>query len=404
MTNKPLEGIKVVDLSYIIAGPLCTSILGDFGAQVVAVENPYSLTLRSYIPYVGGKPGIESSTAFLTVYSSKYSLLLNLRKPQGVEVAKRLVKWADVVVEQFPPGTLERLGLGYKDLKKINPDIVMISNSSQGQTGPYATLASFGLYLTGLTGLNYITGWPDRTPTGPLTPYPDYVCGYLMVSLILAALNYRQRTGKGQHIDLSMVEATCQMATPLLLDYVVNGREQERNGNRLDRAVPHNAYRCQGDDRWCVITIFTDEEWSALCKVMGDPEWASDTKFATSLSRKENEDELDKLIEAWTVNYSPEQLTIDLQKAGIAAAVTYDFKDMFEDKHLWERGFLQTKSRSEIGEYYVSGPSFQMSETPAELRSAPLLGQDNEHVCTTLLGMSDMEFAELVASGTFAGD
>ena len=404
MSNKPLEGLKVVDLSYIIAGPLCTSLLGDFGAQVVAVENPFSLALRSYIPYVGGKPGIECSTAFLAVYSSKYGIVLNLRKPEGIEVVKKLIEWADVVVEQFPPGTMEKLGLGYEDLKKINSDIIMVSNSAQGQTGPYATLPSFGLYLTGLTGLNHITGWPDGTPSGPLSPYPDYVCGYLMMSLILAALNYQQRTGNGQHIDLSMVEATCQLSIPLFLDYVVNGREQGRNGNHLDRAVPHNAYRCQGDDRWCVITIFTDEEWDALCEIMDNPEWVRESRFATFSGRKENEDELDKLVEAWTANYPPEQLVAKLQNAGIAAAVVYDYKDVYEDKHFWERGFLQTKSRPGVGEYPVSGPSFRMSETPSELRPAPFLGQDNEYVCTTLLGISDIEFAELVQSGAFSGD
>lgn len=402
MQDTALKGVKVLDFSSIIAGPLCSKTLGDFGAEVIWIENPDKLDVRFYVPFAGGKPGINRSAAYLSVNSSKYSMTLDLQHPRAMEIAKRLISWADVITEQFVPGTMEKLGLSYTEVRKIKPDIVMISNSGQGQTGPFAKQPAFGNYIAGLAGLNSLTGWPDRTePLAPWSPYLDYACGFLMVAIVLGALMHRKKTGQGQHIDLSMFEFGCHLVTPFILDYLVNKREQSSLGNRLSHAVPHGVYRCFGDDRWCAIAVFTDEEWESFCNVIGHPEWTTDVRFAVLLSRKNNEDELDQLIEEWTVNHPPEEVMTKMQAAGIAAGVVQDAKDIYEDRHLWDRGFFQMQPHAEVGEWAWPNSSFRLSRTPCFPKAVPLLGQHTEYICTGILGISDQEFVDLLKAGVF---
>ena len=404
MGRQALEGIKVADFSWYIAGPSIAMWLAHHGAEVIRIE---SLTrpdeLRGIEPFKDGIAGINRSGCFANYNSNKYGMALNLKHPKGVEVAKRIVAWADVVVENFTPGTMEgKWGLGYEGMRKIRPDIIMLSTSPLGQTGPDAQQAGFGFELTNRGGFTHFVGWPDQDAVGVGYPYTDTVTPPIAVTAIMAALDYRCRTGKGQYIDLSQHEVAVQHLAPAILDYTVNGREGGRIGNHHPYASPHGAYRCRGDDRWCAIAVFTDEEWEAFCEVIGNPAWTQEDRFATLLGRKKNEDELDRLIGNWTVNFPPEEVTRKMQAAGVAAGVVQNGKDLIEDPQLGHRHHFWYLNHPEMGPCAYDGPPFKLSETPAELRMpAPCLGEHTEYVCTKILRMSDEEFVELLADGVF---
>ena len=400
--RQALEGVKVVDLSNIIAGPLCTKCLGDYGAEVVSVENPFAVEIRMYTPFAGGKPGLNRSGAYLILSSSKYAIIFNLKHPKGLDLAKRLIARADIVVEQFTPGTLEDLGLGYEEIKKIKPDIIMLRISGHGQTGPYAGLPAWGNILQSMLGFTNITGYPDREPISfVVSPYLDYITGFAAVSIVISALLYRQRTGKGQCIDLPMSEVSLQCLGPMLLDWTANQRQQERIGNSLDRAAPHAVYQCQGDDRWCAIGVFNDQQWQAFCKIIGKSDLANDSRFATLTERKKNEDELNKIVEEWTAERSREQVMTILQSAGIPAGFWHDVKDINECPAFRERGFFQMQPHAEIGEWSWPAPPFKLTKTPYAPRPVPLAGQDAYYICSELAGMSDEDFAKLEGEGLF---
>ena len=404
MTAQALEGLKVADFSWYIAGPSITMWLAHHGAQVIRIE---SLTkpdeLRGIEPFKDGISGINRSGCYANYNSNKYGMALNLRHPKGLEVARRIVSWADVAVENFTPGTMEKKWkLGYESMKRIKPDIIMLSTSGLGQTGPESQQPGFGLELVSRAGFPNFIGWPDQDAVNVGYPYTDTVSPPIAVIAIMAALEYRRRSGKGQYIDLSQHEVAVQHLAPAILDYTVNGREGGRIGNRHPAASPHGAYRCQGDDRWCALAVFTDEEWQALCIVMGHPPWVRDPKFATLGTRKANEEELDKLVESWTSSLAAEEVAGRLQASGVSAGVVQSGKDLIEDPQLKHRHHFWYLNHPEMGICAYDGPPFKLSETPAELRMpAPCLGEHTEHVCTQILGMSDEEFVELLAEGVF---
>ena len=293
-------------------------------------------------------------------------------------------------------------GLGYEGIKKIKDDIIMVSTSPLGQTGPEAQQAGFGLELVSRGGFTHFTGWPDQEAVGVGYPYTDTVTPPLAVVAIMAALDYRRRTGRGQYIDLSQHEVAVQHLAPAILDYTVNGREGGRTGNRHPHAAPHGAYRCQGDDRWCTIAVFNDEEWGAFCEVIGEPAWTKQPRFDTLPARKENEDELDRLVENWTTKFTPEEVMHKMQAAGIAAGVVQSGKDLIEDPQLEHRHHFWYLNHPEMGTCAYDGPPFRLSETPAELNMpAPCLGEHTDYVCTQILGMSDEEFIGLLNEGVF---
>jgi len=297
---------------------------------------------------------------------------------------------------------MKRLGLSYEEIREIKPDIIMISLGSKGQTGPHAHLPAFGAHLAAVSGFTAITGWPDRDPPVIFGAYTDSIAGRFGAATLLAALDYRRRTGKGQYIDLSQSEAGIEFLTPPLLDYDVNGRILERNGNRHSSAAPHGAYRCRGEDRWCAIAVFTDQEWQAMRQVMGSPPWAEDSKFATLLGRKSNEEELNSLIEQWTINYSAEEVMNRLQQAGVSAGVVETAEDLHSDPQLKHRHHFWVLEHQEIGESTYDSLGSQLSKTPAELhKAAHTLGEDNYYVYTQILGLSDGEFVEFLEEGVF---
>jgi len=345
---------------------------------------------------------LDRSAYFANFNPNKYGMSLDLNHPRALEVAERLVIWADVVAESFTPGTMAKWGLGYEDLVKIKPDTIMYSTCQQGQTGPHAKLPALGTQLVSLAGFTYLTGWPEREPAGPYGPYTDTPAPYFAATAILAALRRRQKTGKGMHIDLAQFETGVLFLAPLVMDYFVNGTVAERVGNRCHHAAPHGAFPCKGEDRWCFIAVYTDDEWEALCHVMDEPEWTQGEKFATMLSRKRNEDELEQLIGHWTAGIDAHELMQQLQDAGVPAGVLQTSEDLHNDPQLKHRGYLHGLEHPEIGRHNYDGLPFKLSKTPGEYKlPAPMLGQHTEYVCTKLLGMSDEEFVGYMADGVF---
>ena len=398
--KKPLDGIKVADFTWVATGPLMTRTLADYGAEVIKIEGRSSPdSMRVSGPFKDGIPGLEREGWFLVYNTSKLSVGLNLANPKGIEVAKRLVAWADIVAENFAGGVMEKMGLGYEELKKVNPDIIMISASMQGQTGPHARHRALGGQLAALSGFCQITGWPEGEPT-PIGVYTDYVVPHFSVPVLLAALLYRHRTGKGQYIDLSQYEAGLQFMTPILLDYTVNKREASRTGNRSAYAAPHGAYRCKGEDRWCAISVFTDDEWHGFCRVIGNPGWTVLPEFSTLLERKKNEDRLDTLIAEWTIQHSPEEVMSRMQTYGVPAGVLETDHELLEqDPQLKHRQYFRQLDHPEVGRHFVHREAFTLSRSESEMRRAPLLGEHNEYTLKNILGMTDDEIAELVVAG-----
>jgi crotonobetainyl-CoA:carnitine CoA-transferase CaiB-like acyl-CoA transferase len=320
------------------------------------------------------------------------------------------VRWADVFLTNMTPRVIERWGLTYEELVKVRPDIIAAYQPMQGLDGPHRDFLGFGAVLTPITGFNHLTGFPNRPPTGMGTNYPDYVINPMHTLIaIVAALRYRKRTGKGQRVELSQVESCVAALGPAVMDYMANGRVQERSGNRLPHAAPHGAFRCrtiraptpfgeQDEGRWCVIACFSDEQWASLRRALGDPAWVRDARFATLAGRKEHEDELERRIEAWTTERSPEEVMATLQAAGVPAAVVQNARDCLEgDPHLREREYYVYLDHPEAGRTAYDGPGFRLSKTPARYeRAAPCLGEHTHQVAKEILGLSDDEIADLM--------
>ncbi len=332
MAIQVFEGVKVADFTWAIAGPFTTKYLADHGAEVIHIESIRHIdVLRVAPPYKDRQPGVNRSAYGANPHRNKYGIALNLSLPKGIEVAKRIIRWADIVAENFVPGTMKKWGLDYEELKMINPSVIMTSLSNQGQTGPYADHSGIGYQLTALAGFGHITGWPDRGPTVPYGAYTDYIAPRFAATALIAALDYRRRTGKGQYLDLSQYEAAIHFLSPLVLDFTVNKRVAGRPGNRCSYAAPHGVYPCCGDDRWCAIAVFSDEDWQGFCRALGNPDWIQAPRFATLKDRKEHEDELDSLIAEWTSGFSAHEVMTKMQEAGVAAGVVNNCEDLFED-------------------------------------------------------------------------
>jgi len=400
-TGAPFRGLRVIDFSWNIVAPRTTKILADFGAEVIRIEHEDRLDpTREGPPFRDAQPGANRGGAFAKYNTGKLSLSLNLTKAVGIEIAKQLVAGADVVVESFAGGVISKLGLGYDELRKVNPDIIMLSTCMMGETGPKATHPGFGWHLTATAGFFHITGWPDRDPLAPYGPYTDSIVPRFSIPLLLAALDYRRRTGQGQHLDVSQYETSVHFMVPLIQDYLANGRVAGRNGNRTGDAAPHGAFRCRGDDRWCAITVFTDDEWRTFCRAIGEPPWTAEPRFAALAARKEHEDELERLIEQWTADFTPEAVMERLQTAGVGAAVVATGEDvMVNDPQLRHRRTYHELDHPELGRHLVHGSAFRMSDLSCHIRRAPLLGEHTEYVLKEILGMSDEAIVRLVVDG-----
>ena len=396
------NGIRVIVFAFLGVGPHSVKYLSEYGAEVIKVESRFRPDpMRSVAPFKDNIPGVERSQMFSKIDNNAKSITLNLKHPKGVDIAKRLVSKSDIVIDGWTPGTLAKLGLGYNDLRRIKPDIIMLSSCMQGQTGPAARHPGHGVTLGSLSGFNYITGWPDRAPSGISGPFTDVVAALFSALTLQAALDYRSRTGKGQYFDVSHYECNIHFSAPQILDYLVNQRELNRQGNSCSYAAPHGVFQCRGEDRWCAIAVFKDEEWKSFCRVLGNPLWTQEPRFATMLSRVKNSTELDKLVEEWTINHSPEEVMVLLQNAGVAAGVVQNGKDLWQDPQLIHRNSICELEHPEIGTAVCQRVGVTLPEVPYELRRAPLLGEHTEDICKRVLNMTDEEFIELFNDGVF---
>ena len=395
-----LKGVKVVEFAAFAAGPAVGKHLADHGATVVHIESRARLDgfRAHYPPYKDNIHGLNRSGLFALINNDKLDITLNLKKaPQATELAKRIVAWSDVVIENFSPGTMARLGLDYQSLKQIKPDLVMLSSSNLGQTGPHAHHAGFGSQLSSLAGFTHLTGYPDGSPQILYGPYIDYIAVAYGAVAILAALDYKRRTGKGNYIDTAQYETGLQYLAPILLDYKVNGKVAGRNANRDPHASPHGAYPCKGDDRWCVLSVHAESEWIALCGAMGNPGWTGDTKFSSHESRKANEDDLDRRIGEWTIGFTAQEVMEKLQSAGVRAGVVNTMNEVYSDPQLAQRPQWVELEHPEIGTMRYQRPPFLLTKTPpGPSRRDPLLAENNEYFYKDLLGLSQQEYNQLV--------
>jgi benzylsuccinate CoA-transferase BbsF subunit len=403
LDQKVFAGINVVDFGWAIAGPLTLKYLADYGATVICIESSARPDLlRTSAPFKDGVTDINRAGFFSYLASNKYSVSLDLKNAVAKEIAKELVAWADVVADSHRPGVLESWSLGYDELSKIKPDIIMIRSSNQGLTGPSATQAGLGNHINGLGGIVNLVGFPDEEPISPMVAYTDYCVPHFAVSALIGALDHRNKTGKGQLIDVSQFESGLQLIAPLLLDYATSGMEAKANGNACEYAAPHGVFRCKGEDRWCAITVFTDDEWQSMCKAMGNPEWTKAPEFSTLPERKKHEARLNHLVDEWTSQYEPEHIMILLQKEGVAAGVVQDAKDICSDRQLRERECFWKGNHRELGEFSYLGQPSRLSVTPAKLfREAPILGEHNEYICLEILRMSEAEYDQYLIAGAF---
>jgi len=383
-----LDGYRMVDFTRFQAGPVCTSQLSDMGMEVIKVETAKRRdNSRLMLPRVLDARGIETGCNYIAHNRGKKGITLDVSQPKGLELVKRLISMSDVVADNFAPGVMDNLGLNYPEIKKVKSDIVVAALAAYGDTGPYRQYVGFARPLQAHSGLIELTGYPDGPPGEPAPALGDSFLATYSAFAILVALYHRARTGEGQYIDLSMLEALVCSQPEAVLAYTMNKSLGSRRGNDDDAMMPHDTYRCQGDDEWVAIAVSDDEEWKAFCRILGRPD----------LDRWENEDELNRVIEEWTSNRTKYEVMEILQKAGVAAAAVMNSRDLATDPHLKERDYLKASDYDEPGKF-IAGPSWKMSDTPGGIarRHAPWEGEDNEYVYGELLGLSQDEIAHLV--------
>ena len=409
MSQLPLKGIRVLDLGTMWAMPLATRQLALLGAEVITIESCQRPNLTRFGTHAENDPKgnyWNTSGRFNSVCLNKRGITLDLSTDEGREIFKKLVKISDIVTENFAPRVMKNLGLDYAVLKELNPGIIMVSSSGFGHTGPWKNYRCYAANLGALAGYSELTGYAGGAPIKFHGVAADVDAALHAGLAILTALEYRRRTGKGQWIDLSQYETAIQYLGESIIDYAVNGRIQARMGNRSAYMAPQGCYRCRGDDKWVVIAVSSEAEWISLCQAMGNPSLASDEKFHDVASRRQNQDELDKLIEAWTITRDHYEVMYLLQKAGVPAGAVLNAKELLLDPHLNERGYFhrvthpKLEGLEHLGTRIYPGLPWKTSEVSVgPLKPAPTLGQDNEYVLAGLLGMSDEEINELRQQG-----
>jgi crotonobetainyl-CoA:carnitine CoA-transferase CaiB-like acyl-CoA transferase len=404
MRRHALEGVRVVDFSWIVAGPTCTRILADFGAEVIRIEFDQTLDyIRNVAPAsAAGSPNM--SGFFNNLNRNKLGVTLNVMHPDGMELLHDLIAVSDIVVENYSSTVLERWGLDYESQRQIRPDIVYLSLSGFGHNGPDHHYTTWGPTAQALSGLTTMSGLPGHEPAGWGFSYMDHTAGYYGAMSCVMAMHHRNVTGEGQWIDMSQVESGIVLTAPTILDKTVNGRAYRSDGNPPGNrsphpaVAPHNTYRCEGDDRWCVISVFDDAQWTALVSAIGTPDWTQDKRFATNEARVTNQDDLDRNIEEWTIQRTPHDVMDTLQAARvIAGAVQTAQEKVDQDPQLTARNFLPEADHAELGMSKVEGEPIKLSRSPWELRrSSPLLGEHMDFVYRELLGVDDAKLAQLV--------
>jgi crotonobetainyl-CoA:carnitine CoA-transferase CaiB-like acyl-CoA transferase len=404
-TRLPLSSLKVADLSWVVAGPVVGRALADFGATVVRVESSAKIeTARHMAPFYGGHSGVENSALYINCNAGKLGLALDLSTEEGRHTIRDLARWADVLIESYTPGLMQRWGIGYEQLAVDNPRLIMLSSSLMGNSGPYSRLAGFGNIGAAMSGFQYIVGWPDRPPVGPFGPYTDYVAPRLALVALLAALEDRERTGQGCYLDVSQVESGVWFLAPEIAACVADGAVQSRSGNRDSVFVPHGVFPCQSDEPGradhVAIVARDDADFASLSRVIGRPELASDPRYATAGARRSREPELEAMIASWSSVRRASEIENACQAAGVPAHRASTSLDFVTDPQLIHQGHLIRLAHPLHGEVVVEGPRYALSATAGVVTSpAPTIGQDTEFVLSQILGYSSEKIAALERSG-----
>ena len=423
--KKPFAGLRVADFAWVGVGPIVSKYLADHGAEVVRIESStYPEALRRVGPFVDDQPGMDRSGYYANFNSSKLGATVNLKHPRGPELIKRFIATCDVVTESFTPGTMAKFGLDYESLRQLRPDLLMISMPLYGQTGPWASYMGYGHVLQAAAGYNHMTGWPDQPPIGTGVAYTDFLVPHLAATALIAALDYRRRTGTGQYIDFGQMEAAVHGLGTAILDWTANGHEQIRLGNHDMEAAPHNAYKCR-DGRWVAIACTTEKHWEGLKAALGRPEWCDMDRMRRRWQRIDELKEIDRHLGYWFEDFTRfEQepalqteegveappvrkfTTVEvvelMQSFGVPCGIVQSPEAMHADPQLAHRGHYWKLEHPVMGLRAYDGPAFRLAKTPTELRkAAPCLGEDNEYVFKEIVGLSEDEFIELLTDGAF---
>jgi len=407
----PLKNYRVLDLSRIWAGPYCTKLFADMGAEIIKME---SLSVydshrgpvnpaKGIAAYPDGEPGDEPWNRngwFNCLHMSKYGVTLELTKDEGRRVFELLVSISDVVIENFRQGSLERLGYTYEELRKHRPDLIYVSMPAFGNTGPWKGYLGYGIGQEQLSGMAHITGYRGEGPMKSGINHGDPITGSHAAGVLMAALRHRRRTGKGMYIDVSQQESPVALMGPEVLAYQMTGQEPERRGNRSGWYAPANSYRCAGEDRWVTIAVTNQDQWRSLAQAMDADGLADDPRFATKEARRENHDDLDRIISEWTIGLEAYDLTRKLQRLGVPSGPVLRGPDLLQDAHYKDRGTFVTVDHPQVGPKQYPGIPWKMSATPGVVRwPSPTLGQHNREVYGELLGLNGLEIDQLDQTG-----
>ncbi|RLG75857.1 MAG: CoA transferase [Thermoprotei archaeon] len=391
----PLHGIRVLDLTKVLAGPFCTMILADLGAEVIKIERPgVGDDSRFFTPFIKGQ-----SAYFININRGKKSIVINLKNPKGKELFLKLVEKADVVVENFKPGTMEKLGLSYDMLKKVNPRIIYASISGFGQYGPYRDRLAYDLIAQAMGGIMSITGWPETPPTRVGTAIADILAGLYCCIAILAALRAREVTGEGQRIDVAMVDSVMAACEAYNEMWLVEKKIPTRIGNRYEFVYPYDSFKAK--DGWVVIGVGNDDMWKRFCNAIGKPELINHENFNTNEKRVKNHREVRKVVEEWTTKRNVSEIVRTLLKHKIPCAPIYSMRDVCEDEHIAKiREMVVEITQPGVGKVKIVGSPIKITPSTCKVRGpAPLLGQHTKEVLKEILGLHDEEIEKLKQEG-----
>ena len=398
----PLEGVRILDFTWAWAGPFATLQMAHMGAEVLRIESEKRVCItRAIPPFADDVPGPNRAGYFNQYNQGKRSITLNLADPVGLQIAYDLVPHCDVVIENFAGGVASKMGLGYEKLLKLRPDLIMLSMSGYGQDGPYRGYLGYGPPAAALSGFFFTTGYEGMPPMELGISYMDPNAGIFGAIAVMNALIHRKKTGHGQYIDQSQFETAVQLIAEGLLQYQITGKEPERVGNHHSAMSPHNTYKTAGDaDKWVSIAVGNEAEWLALCTVMGTPELAQDPRFSMLPARKQNEDELDRIINEWSRTRDRWEITEALQRAGVAAFPSMSNKDLATNEHLRERGYLVRLEHPEVGQRTHVGIPWTLGGKAGTVASpAPVRGADTDAVLSKLLGYPAEKIDQLRKAG-----
>ena len=421
MTDLPLSGIRVVDLSRVFAMPYAGAYLADLGAEVIKVDccqAQFVDTTRTLNgPYPDNDPGElywERAGTFQTLNRGKRSITLDLRSGDAIGILKQLVSVSDIVLENFTPRVMQRFGLDYANLRAVKPDLIMVSNTGYGHSGPWSNFGAMATALEPTHGTGAFMGYLDPGPDGRLhdggipnkmgNSYTDFLASWTAQLAVIASLIHRSRTGKGMWVDLAMYQVGSSFIGEGILDFAFNGRRTRRMGNRDHTMSPHGCYPCLGQDEWVTIAVRDDRDWEAFCQALGQPSLAGDSRFAHPTARHGHQDELDEIISRWTSTQSQYQVMEALQSAGIPAGPVLNAKALLADPQYRARGFFQPADHADetgLGRKEYVGRGWSLSESPINpIRPAPMLGEANDYVLSRMLGLNDEEIQRLKDAGT----